>query len=89
MSELKVYHCNEWHNEYTEFYKKYEVDIYIARKNLKQCEAMVIVYHLHMLLTCNNPESILFKRSCKRHKKYLELAEHYRKLVKQKIKDMR
>jgi hypothetical protein len=26
MSELKVYHCNEWHNEYTEFYLKYEVD---------------------------------------------------------------
>ena len=26
MSELKVYHCNEWHNEYTEFYIKYDVD---------------------------------------------------------------
>lgn len=26
MSELKVYHCNEWHNEYTEFYLKDEVD---------------------------------------------------------------
>ena len=25
MSELKVYHCNEWHNEYTEFYRKDEV----------------------------------------------------------------
>lgn len=24
--ELKVYHCNEWHNEYTEFYIKYDVD---------------------------------------------------------------
>ena len=24
--ELKVYHCNEWHNEYTEFYLKYDVD---------------------------------------------------------------
>lgn len=24
--ELKVYHCNEWHNEYTEFYQKYDVD---------------------------------------------------------------
>ena len=26
MSELKVYHCNEWHNEYTEFYLKSEAD---------------------------------------------------------------
>ena len=26
MRELKVYHCNEWHNEYTEFYLKSEAD---------------------------------------------------------------
>ena len=26
MSELKIYHCNEWHNEYTEFYIKSEAD---------------------------------------------------------------
>jgi len=30
MSELKVYHCNEWHNEYTEFYMKSEADKVIA-----------------------------------------------------------
>ena len=37
MSELKVYHCNEWHNEYTEFYLKYEVDKVIAElKELSQ-----------------------------------------------------
>ena len=24
--ELKVYHCNEWHNEYTEFYMKSDAD---------------------------------------------------------------
>lgn len=30
MSELKVYHCNEWHNEYTEFYRKDEVKKAIA-----------------------------------------------------------
>ena len=24
--ELKVYHCNEWHNEYTEFHLKSDVD---------------------------------------------------------------
>ena len=33
MSELKVYHCNEWHNEYTEFYLKSEADKLIAEKD--------------------------------------------------------
>ena len=33
MSELKVYHCNEWHNEYTEFYLKSEADKVIAKKD--------------------------------------------------------
>ena len=33
MSELKVYHCNEWHNEYTEFYLKSEVDKVLAEKD--------------------------------------------------------
>ena len=28
--ELKAYHCNEWHNEYTEFYLKSEADKVIA-----------------------------------------------------------
>lgn len=39
MSELKVYHCNEWHNEYTEFYLKYEADKVIARNKFKRCRA--------------------------------------------------
>lgn len=30
MTEMKVYHCNEWHNEYTEFYMKSEADKVIA-----------------------------------------------------------
>jgi hypothetical protein len=30
MSELKVYHCNEWHNEYTEFYLESDVDKVLA-----------------------------------------------------------
>ena len=30
MSELKIYHCNEWHNPYTEFYLKTEADKVIA-----------------------------------------------------------
>lgn len=33
MNELKVYHCNEWHNEYTEFYLKHEADKVIAEKD--------------------------------------------------------
>ena len=32
MSELKVYHCNEWHNHYTEFYLKFEADKVIAEQ---------------------------------------------------------
>ena len=35
MSELKAYHCNEWHNEYTEFYIKSEADKVIAEKDAK------------------------------------------------------
>lgn len=35
MSELKAYHCNEWHNEYTEFYLKSEADEVIAKLNVE------------------------------------------------------
>ena len=38
MSELKVYHCNEWNNEYTEFYLKSEADKLIAELNIRICE---------------------------------------------------
>jgi len=31
--KLKVYHCNEWHNEYTEFYQKSEADKLLERKD--------------------------------------------------------
>ena len=30
MSKLKIYHCDEWHNPYTEFYLKSEADKVIA-----------------------------------------------------------
>ena len=40
MSEPKVYHCNEWHNEYTEFYLKSEADKVIAHHKHKRCLAM-------------------------------------------------
>ena len=32
---MKLYHCNEWHNEYTEFYLKSEADKVIAEKDKK------------------------------------------------------
>lgn len=43
--ELKVYHCNEWHNEYTEFYKKNEVDELIEKKDkaFKYAQAVILV----------------------------------------------
>ena len=40
MSEPKVYHCNEWHNEYTEFYLKSEADKVIAHNKYKRCLEM-------------------------------------------------
>ena len=40
MSELKVYHCNEWHNEYTEFYIKSDADKVIDHHKYKRCLAM-------------------------------------------------
>lgn len=38
MSKLKVYHCNEWHNECTEFYLKSDVDKVIADKDSEIAE---------------------------------------------------
>ena len=35
MSELKVYHCDEWHNPHTEFYLRHEADKVIAEKDAK------------------------------------------------------
>lgn len=42
MSELKVYHCNEWHNEYTEFYMKDEAYKVITHNKYKRCLAMAM-----------------------------------------------
>ena len=33
MNELKIYHCEEWHNPYTEFYLKSEADKEIKNKD--------------------------------------------------------
>jgi len=45
MCELKVYHCNEWHNEYTEFYMKSEADKVLAdleESHKKEVEQLLI-----------------------------------------------
>lgn len=42
--ELKVYHCNEWHNEYTEFYIKSDVDAAIAELKQKLEDAKATAY---------------------------------------------
>jgi hypothetical protein len=43
--ELKVYHCNEWRNEYTEFYLKNEADKLIERKDkaFEYAQAVILV----------------------------------------------
>ena len=53
MSEPKVYHCNEWHNEYTEFYLKSEADKVIAEKDAE------IVELKKKLIPCLNGDCIL------------------------------
>lgn len=55
-------------------YLKREADKVIAHRKYKYCMAMADVYHLRMMLACGNPESILFRNACRRHRKYLELA---------------
>lgn len=43
--KLKVYHCNEWHNEYTEFYLKSEADKLLERKDkaFEYAQAVILV----------------------------------------------
>lgn len=45
-NELKVYHCNEWHNEYTEFYMKSEADKVIAELKDKALQYKVLYKEL-------------------------------------------
>jgi hypothetical protein len=51
MSELKVYHCNKRHNEYTEFYLKSEADKVIAELEMKLAAAKLV-------LRLNEPEAL-------------------------------
>lgn len=50
--ELKVYNCNEWHNEYTEFYLKSEADKAIA--DLEESNKMEV----SQLLVANREQAV-------------------------------
>ena len=69
MSELKVYHCNEWHNEYTEFYMKSEADAYITElkaenKRLKKCEIwMMQHFYCEEVIACESAKNRRLKRA--------------------------
>lgn len=54
MSELKVYHCNEWHNEYTEFYIKSEADKVIAGLKARIAELETLNHDLCERVTEND-----------------------------------
>lgn len=41
MSELKVYHCDEWHNPHTEFYLRHEADRVLRKERHKRCMRLV------------------------------------------------
>ena len=69
MSELKVYHCNEWHNEYTEFYLKSEADKVIEdleESHKKEVEQLLLtILELkeklaapQLVMRLNEPESL-------------------------------
>lgn len=73
MSELKVYHCNEWHNEYTEFYIKSEADKVIAEKDAKiiQLEALIENYN-------RISREIIDNANHQKHKRCLAMAKYCR-----------
>lgn len=81
MSGLNVYHHELRHNEYAEFYLKYEADKVIADKdrqlrhsNYKRCLAMAKI--------CENKLGTVVKPGWwdKWWRRWLELAEHYKEV---------
>jgi hypothetical protein len=74
MSELKVYHCNEWHNECTEFYLKSEADKVIAHQKYKRCLAMANYWGLVSACTHGEIQLKCMRRELKWHK----LAEKFK-----------
>jgi len=92
MSELKVYHCNEWHNEYTEFYLKHEANREIALQKRKRCLALAdyaeaeSCYHTTLAngfwllrndITKRDEERRIAKRWDKWQNRWLALADKY------------
>ena len=89
--ELKVYHCNEWHNEYTEFYLKSDVDSAIAEleeSHKKEVDQLLIeiVYLKEKLKNSRNAHKywrkeylIEYKECCnQKYKRCLDKAERCR-----------
>ena len=72
MSELKVYHCNEWHNECTEFYLKYEADKVIAEKDAEIAEQK----RLRNMALASVPNVLKVMKIIQhhKHKRYLAMA---------------
>ena len=67
MSELKAYHCNEWHNEYTEFYLKSEADKVIAELKSDIADLRDDKKLIDAILDERNAENKRLKEVLKRH----------------------
>ena len=81
MIELKVYHCNEWHNEYTEFYMKSEADAYISRQKYKRCLEYAR-HHKTSSLYFDSVADFWSSRDEKMELKYRNKVNHHDKYVK-------
>ena len=69
MQELKVYHSNEWHNEYTDFYLKSEADAVLAEKDaeirrLQRCEIwMKQHFYCEEVIACESAKNRRLRRA--------------------------
>ena len=69
MQELKVYHSNEWHNEYTDFYLKSEADAVLAAKDaeirrLQRCEIwMKQHFYCEEVIACESAKNRRLRRA--------------------------
>lgn len=68
--ELKIYHCNDWHNEYTEFVMKSEADKVIAHNKYRRCLAMAQEWRNYAAF-CG------MQSSCHNHRGFGKTAEKY------------
>lgn len=92
MSELEIYHCDEWHNPHTEFYLKHEADREIVHQKRKRCLALAdyaeaeSCYHTTLAngfwllrndITKRDKERIIAERWDKWQNRWLALADKY------------